>query len=174
MFLVVGTQTHKSTHVTHTQPWRGVSQLWICLRGSVSQWELWPIESRIFITQSNPAPLTWAHYSRCWNGSPLTALLTWSAQHDALIVNSLERAWRCWHVHSVNVEKLKLLLTSNSAPGVNGQTVDMDDGKSGFVDSKVDLRCRFINSSPPVKISQVYFHVDRAIDGVGPHTLRLL
>lgn len=98
MFLVVGTQTHKSPHVTHTQPWRGVSQLWICLRGSVSQWELWPIESRIFITQSNPAPLTWAHYSRCWNGSPLTALLTWSAQHDALIANSLERAWRCWHV----------------------------------------------------------------------------
>lgn len=32
----------------------------------------------------------------------------------------------------------------------------MDDGKSGFVDSKVDLRCRFINSSPPVKISQVF------------------
>lgn len=75
---------------------------------------------------------------------------------------------------SVNVEKLKLLLTSNSAPGINGQTVDMDDGKSGFVDSKVDLRCRFINSSPPVKISQVYFHMDRAIDRVGPHTLCLL
>lgn len=34
----------------------------------------------------------------------------------------------------------------------------MDDGKSGFVDSKVDLRCRFINSSPPVKISQVFPH----------------
>ncbi|KAM9846821.1 nectin 1a-like [Aulostomus maculatus] len=31
----------------------------------------------------------------------------------------------------------------------------MDDGKSGYVGSKVDLRCRFINSSPPVKISQV-------------------
>ncbi|MED6274435.1 hypothetical protein CHARACLAT_016308 [Characodon lateralis] len=31
----------------------------------------------------------------------------------------------------------------------------MDDGKSGYVGSKVDLRCRFINSNPPVKISQV-------------------
>uniref|UniRef100_A0A672GWG4 Nectin cell adhesion molecule 1a n=1 Tax=Salarias fasciatus TaxID=181472 RepID=A0A672GWG4_SALFA len=31
----------------------------------------------------------------------------------------------------------------------------MDDGKSGYVGSKVDLRCRFINSFPPVKISQV-------------------
>ncbi|XP_061608310.1 nectin cell adhesion molecule 1a isoform X2 [Phyllopteryx taeniolatus] len=31
----------------------------------------------------------------------------------------------------------------------------MDDGKSGYLGSKVDLRCRFINSSPPVKISQV-------------------
>lgn len=34
----------------------------------------------------------------------------------------------------------------------------MDDGKAGFIDSKVDLRCRFINSSPPVKISQVFPH----------------
>uniref|UniRef100_A0A3B3TXU6 Nectin cell adhesion molecule 1a n=1 Tax=Poecilia latipinna TaxID=48699 RepID=A0A3B3TXU6_9TELE len=33
--------------------------------------------------------------------------------------------------------------------------VEMDDGKSGYVGSKVDLRCRFINSNPPVKISQV-------------------
>ncbi|XP_077403405.1 nectin 1a isoform X2 [Vanacampus margaritifer] len=31
----------------------------------------------------------------------------------------------------------------------------MDDGKSGYLGSKVDLRCWFINSSPPVKISQV-------------------
>uniref|UniRef100_A0A3B3VC70 Nectin cell adhesion molecule 1a n=1 Tax=Poecilia latipinna TaxID=48699 RepID=A0A3B3VC70_9TELE len=38
---------------------------------------------------------------------------------------------------------------------VNGQRVEMDDGKSGYVGSKVDLRCRFINSNPPVKISQV-------------------
>ncbi|KAM4546153.1 nectin 1a isoform 2-T2 [Odontesthes bonariensis] len=38
---------------------------------------------------------------------------------------------------------------------ISGQTVEMDDGKSGYVGSKVDLRCRFINSSPPVKISQV-------------------
>uniref|UniRef100_A0A3B3ZMS4 Ig-like domain-containing protein n=1 Tax=Periophthalmus magnuspinnatus TaxID=409849 RepID=A0A3B3ZMS4_9GOBI len=33
--------------------------------------------------------------------------------------------------------------------------VEMDEEKSGFVGSKVELRCRFINSSPPVKISQV-------------------
>ncbi|XP_047462147.1 nectin cell adhesion molecule 1a isoform X2 [Mugil cephalus] len=40
-------------------------------------------------------------------------------------------------------------------PGINGQSVQMDDGKSGYVGSRVDLCCRFINSSPPVKISQV-------------------
>ncbi|XP_038129848.1 nectin cell adhesion molecule 1a isoform X2 [Cyprinodon tularosa] len=38
---------------------------------------------------------------------------------------------------------------------VKGQRVEMDEGKSGYVGSKVDLRCRFINSNPPVKISQV-------------------
>ncbi|XP_071754338.1 nectin 1a [Centroberyx gerrardi] len=38
---------------------------------------------------------------------------------------------------------------------MNAQSVEMDDGKSGYVGSKVDLRCRFINSVPPVKISQV-------------------
>ncbi|XP_037543335.1 nectin cell adhesion molecule 1a [Nematolebias whitei] len=42
-----------------------------------------------------------------------------------------------------------------SIPGIGGQKVEMDDGKSGYVGSKVDLRCRFINSKPPVKISQV-------------------
>ncbi|XP_023277124.1 nectin-1-like [Seriola lalandi dorsalis] len=47
------------------------------------------------------------------------------------------------------------LITTCVVPGINGQTVEMDDGKSGYVGSKVDLRCRFINSSPPVKISQV-------------------
>uniref|UniRef100_A0A8C5HLE1 Nectin cell adhesion molecule 1a n=1 Tax=Gouania willdenowi TaxID=441366 RepID=A0A8C5HLE1_GOUWI len=31
----------------------------------------------------------------------------------------------------------------------------MDSEKSGYIGSKVDLRCRFINSFPPVKISQV-------------------
>lgn len=31
----------------------------------------------------------------------------------------------------------------------------MDPGKSGFVGSQVELRCIFINSNPPVKISQV-------------------
>uniref|UniRef100_A0A3B3ZNM1 Ig-like domain-containing protein n=1 Tax=Periophthalmus magnuspinnatus TaxID=409849 RepID=A0A3B3ZNM1_9GOBI len=39
--------------------------------------------------------------------------------------------------------------------GKMGQSVEMDEEKSGFVGSKVELRCRFINSSPPVKISQV-------------------
>ncbi|XP_072302246.1 nectin 1a [Eucyclogobius newberryi] len=39
--------------------------------------------------------------------------------------------------------------------GVQGQSVEMDEEKSGFVGSKVELQCRFINSSPPVKISQV-------------------
>ncbi|KAL7390221.1 hypothetical protein ABVT39_017279 [Epinephelus coioides] len=47
------------------------------------------------------------------------------------------------------------LMTTCVIPGIHGQTVEMDDGKSGYVGSKVDLRCRFINSSPPVKISQV-------------------
>nr|XP_020454323.1 nectin-1-like isoform X2 [Monopterus albus] len=40
-------------------------------------------------------------------------------------------------------------------PGIISQTVEMDDGTWGYVGSKVDLRCRFINSSPPVKVSQV-------------------
>ncbi|KAM4620931.1 nectin 1a [Polymixia lowei] len=39
--------------------------------------------------------------------------------------------------------------------GINGQSVEMDAGKSGYLGSKVDLRCQFINSVPPVKISQV-------------------
>ncbi|XP_061596857.1 nectin cell adhesion molecule 1a [Cololabis saira] len=47
------------------------------------------------------------------------------------------------------------LITTCVIPEINGQRVDMDDEKSGYVGSKVDLRCRFINSSPPVKISQV-------------------
>lgn len=33
--------------------------------------------------------------------------------------------------------------------------VQMDSSKSGFVGSQVELRCIFINSNPPVKISQV-------------------
>lgn len=37
----------------------------------------------------------------------------------------------------------------------NGQMVQMDQIKSGFVGSQVELRCTFINSNPPVKISQV-------------------
>ena len=43
-----------------------------------------------------------------------------------------------------------------SPAGIKSQSVEMDDGKWGFVGTKVDLRCRFINSSPPVKISQVF------------------
>uniref|UniRef100_A0A667XGM4 Nectin cell adhesion molecule 1 n=1 Tax=Myripristis murdjan TaxID=586833 RepID=A0A667XGM4_9TELE len=37
----------------------------------------------------------------------------------------------------------------------SGQMVQMDPSKSGFVGSQVELRCIFINSNPPVKISQV-------------------
>ncbi|KAK7883016.1 hypothetical protein WMY93_029190 [Mugilogobius chulae] len=37
----------------------------------------------------------------------------------------------------------------------NGQMVQMDSSKSGFVGTQVELRCIFINSNPPVKISQV-------------------
>uniref|UniRef100_A0A3Q3J4N8 Ig-like domain-containing protein n=1 Tax=Monopterus albus TaxID=43700 RepID=A0A3Q3J4N8_MONAL len=37
----------------------------------------------------------------------------------------------------------------------NGQMVQMDPSKSGFVGSQVELRCIFSNSNPPVKISQV-------------------
>ncbi|CAL8351858.1 unnamed protein product [Lota lota] len=36
-----------------------------------------------------------------------------------------------------------------------GQTVQMDSVKSGFVGSQVELSCIFVNSNPPVKISQV-------------------
>ncbi|KAJ3590424.1 hypothetical protein NHX12_008375 [Muraenolepis orangiensis] len=36
-----------------------------------------------------------------------------------------------------------------------GQTVQMDSEKSGLVGSRVELRCIFVNSNPPVKISQV-------------------
>ncbi|XP_021175044.2 nectin cell adhesion molecule 1b isoform X5 [Fundulus heteroclitus] len=39
--------------------------------------------------------------------------------------------------------------------GVNGQSVQMDPSKSGFVGDQVELRCIFVNSNPPVKISQV-------------------
>lgn len=31
----------------------------------------------------------------------------------------------------------------------------MDSSMSGFVGSQVELRCQFVNSNPPVKISQV-------------------
>ncbi|KAL2095711.1 hypothetical protein ACEWY4_007859 [Coilia grayii] len=42
-----------------------------------------------------------------------------------------------------------------SGRGVKGQSVQMDSTKSGFVGSQVELRCEFLNSRPPVKISQV-------------------
>ncbi|KAK0150266.1 Nectin-1 [Merluccius polli] len=50
---------------------------------------------------------------------------------------------------------LWILLISCAVRGTHGQSVEMDADKSGYVGSKVDLRCRFLNSSPPVKISQV-------------------
>ncbi|XP_056295657.1 nectin-1-like isoform X1 [Pseudoliparis swirei] len=49
----------------------------------------------------------------------------------------------------------RFLITTCVIPGIHGQTVEMDDGKWGYAGSKVDLRCRFVNSLPPVKISQV-------------------
>ncbi|XP_031429618.1 nectin cell adhesion molecule 1b isoform X2 [Clupea harengus] len=47
------------------------------------------------------------------------------------------------------------LFLAMSAQGVLGQSVQMDSIKSGFVGSQVELRCQFMNSRPPVKISQV-------------------
>nr|XP_055029627.1 nectin cell adhesion molecule 1b isoform X2 [Misgurnus anguillicaudatus] len=48
-----------------------------------------------------------------------------------------------------------LLLVAWNAPAGNGQAVQTDPSKSGFVGDTVELRCVFINSKPPVKISQV-------------------
>uniref|UniRef100_A0A3B1INQ7 Nectin cell adhesion molecule 1a n=1 Tax=Astyanax mexicanus TaxID=7994 RepID=A0A3B1INQ7_ASTMX len=47
------------------------------------------------------------------------------------------------------------LITALLLPGVSGQMVQMDSDRSGYVGSQVELRCEFINSNPPVKISQV-------------------
>ncbi|XP_077422765.1 nectin 1b isoform X4 [Vanacampus margaritifer] len=44
---------------------------------------------------------------------------------------------------------------SSRGRGAGSQMVQMDSIKSGFVGSQVELRCIFINSNPPVKISQV-------------------
>ncbi|KAM9332691.1 nectin 1a-like [Pholidichthys leucotaenia] len=61
-----------------------------------------------------------------------------------------------WTTLAVQVAKRLWSTAWQTGPlEINGQTVEMDDGKSGYVGSRVDLRCRFINSSPPVKISQV-------------------
>ncbi|KAM9359365.1 nectin 1b isoform 1-T1 [Symphorus nematophorus] len=48
-----------------------------------------------------------------------------------------------------------ILLLALHVQGGDGQMVQMDSSKSGFVGSQVELRCIFINSNPPVKISQV-------------------
>ncbi|KAM6932099.1 nectin 1b isoform 1-T1 [Lycodopsis pacificus] len=48
-----------------------------------------------------------------------------------------------------------ILLVALHVQAGNGQMVQMDSSKSGFVGSRVELRCIFINSNPPVKISQV-------------------
>ncbi|XP_017271870.1 nectin cell adhesion molecule 1b isoform X5 [Kryptolebias marmoratus] len=47
------------------------------------------------------------------------------------------------------------LLLALHVPAGDGQMVQMDSSKSGFVGSQVELRCIFINSNPPVKVSQV-------------------
>ncbi|XP_055369784.1 nectin cell adhesion molecule 1b isoform X11 [Betta splendens] len=48
-----------------------------------------------------------------------------------------------------------ILLLALRIQAGSGQMVQMDPSKSGFVGSQVELRCIFINSNPPVKISQV-------------------
>uniref|UniRef100_A0AAY5LA06 Ig-like domain-containing protein n=1 Tax=Esox lucius TaxID=8010 RepID=A0AAY5LA06_ESOLU len=48
-----------------------------------------------------------------------------------------------------------IVLLSVTIQGGDGQSVQMDPIKSGFVGSQVELRCIFQNSNPPVKISQV-------------------
>ncbi|XP_051254125.1 nectin cell adhesion molecule 1b isoform X3 [Dicentrarchus labrax] len=48
-----------------------------------------------------------------------------------------------------------ILLLALHVQGGDGQMVQMDSSKSGNVGSQVELRCIFINSNPPVKISQV-------------------
>ncbi|XP_017320787.1 nectin cell adhesion molecule 1b isoform X3 [Ictalurus punctatus] len=48
-----------------------------------------------------------------------------------------------------------LLVVLLNTPVGNGQSVQMDTEVSGFVGSTVELNCLFINSKPPVKISQV-------------------
>ncbi|XP_031142929.1 nectin cell adhesion molecule 1b isoform X1 [Sander lucioperca] len=48
-----------------------------------------------------------------------------------------------------------ILLLALHVQAGSGQMVQMDSNKSGFVGSQVELRCIFVNSNPPVKISQV-------------------
>ncbi|XP_039674661.1 nectin cell adhesion molecule 1b isoform X2 [Perca fluviatilis] len=48
-----------------------------------------------------------------------------------------------------------ILLLALHVQAGSGQMVEMDSTKSGFVGSQVELRCIFVNSNPPVKISQV-------------------
>ncbi|XP_064208606.1 nectin cell adhesion molecule 1a isoform X3 [Anguilla rostrata] len=48
-----------------------------------------------------------------------------------------------------------IFLMAVCVPGGGAQTVQMDASKWGFVGSQVELRCLFVNSNPPVKISQV-------------------
>ncbi|XP_023663023.1 nectin 1b isoform X2 [Paramormyrops kingsleyae] len=48
-----------------------------------------------------------------------------------------------------------ILLVAANLSGGRAQTVQMDSTKSGFVGAQVELRCLFVNSNPPVKISQV-------------------
>ncbi|KAG9341479.1 hypothetical protein JZ751_019289, partial [Albula glossodonta] len=52
-------------------------------------------------------------------------------------------------------ERLELPWLEGKAQRGGGQQVQMDSSKWGFVGSQVELRCLFVNSNPPVKISQV-------------------
>ncbi|XP_028840781.1 nectin 1a isoform X3 [Denticeps clupeoides] len=47
------------------------------------------------------------------------------------------------------------LLVAFMISGGQSQVVDMDTTRCGYAGSQVDLSCRFINSNPPVKVSQV-------------------
>ncbi|XP_052392493.1 nectin-1-like isoform X1 [Carassius gibelio] len=61
-------------------------------------------------------------------------------------------------MYIINMILLKVVLPLMSivlTRGVHGQMVQMDSSKSGFVGTQVELRCQFVNSNPPVKISQV-------------------
>ncbi|XP_061639139.1 nectin cell adhesion molecule 1b isoform X4 [Phyllopteryx taeniolatus] len=72
-------------------------------------------------------------------------------QHSLKIVTA-----RTWTFQLPSKKKTPCGNDASQSTGLGGgQMVQMDSSKSGFVGSQVELRCIFINSNPPVKISQV-------------------